>query len=106
MHVVCGPVLRTAGEPTHEERSVNRCKRWQFVCLAVCVAGAAGAQSLTRSTVDAGGGRSSGGGYQLQGTIGQADTQASAGATFRLRGGFWVPTSAPQGDGLFGDGFE
>jgi hypothetical protein len=85
---------------------MDRNTRWVCACLALCATGLATAQSLTRSTVDSGGGRSSGVGYQLEGTIGQPDAQASSGGAFRLRGGFWVPTPAPQGDALFGDGFE
>ena len=85
---------------------MTRFKPCWFVCLTLCAAGVAGAQTLIRSTVDGGGGRSSGGDFRLEGTIGQADTQSSAAAGFRLRGGFWVPATAPQGDRLFGDGFE
>ncbi len=85
---------------------MTRNERWFLAGFALCAAGLAGAQSLTRSTIDAGGGRSSGGAYQLEGTIGQADAQSSSGGTFRLRGGFWVPTQAPQGEALFADGFE
>jgi hypothetical protein len=41
-------------------------------------------------TVDGGGGRSVGGGYSLEGTIGQADAgQALRGGPYELRGGFW-----------------
>jgi hypothetical protein len=41
-------------------------------------------------TVDGGGGRSAGGAYVLQGTIGQADAgQPSRGGPYELRGGFW-----------------
>ncbi len=40
-------------------------------------------------TIDGGGGRSSGGPYELVGTIGQPDAAYSAGGGFELLGGFW-----------------
>ena len=41
------------------------------------------------STIDGGGGQSSGGQYKLTGTIGQPDTDYSAGGNYELLGGFW-----------------
>lgn len=42
------------------------------------------------STLDGGGGRSAGGGYVLEGTIGQPDAgPALRGGTYELHGGFW-----------------
>jgi hypothetical protein len=55
-----------------------------------------GGYDLSWSTIDGGGGTSSGGGYELTGTIGQPDASAPnamAGGTFQLTGGFWVPHS-------------
>ena len=40
-------------------------------------------------TIDGGGGRSSGGPYNLVGTIGQPDAAWSRGGNFELLGGFW-----------------
>jgi len=40
-------------------------------------------------TIDGGGGRSSGGTYNLVGTIGQPDAAWSAGGNYELLGGFW-----------------
>jgi hypothetical protein len=40
-------------------------------------------------TIDGGGGRSSGGPYELVGTIGQPDAAYSAGGGYELLGGFW-----------------
>ena len=55
-----------------------------------------GGFDLTWSTIDAGGRTSStGGGFELGGTIGQADAQAPplmSGGTFELIGGFWPVT--------------
>jgi hypothetical protein len=50
---------------------------------------AAGPYEITWSTIDGGGGRSSGGSYVLTGTIGQADAAYSAGGRYELLGGFW-----------------
>ena len=44
---------------------------------------------LNWSTIDGGGGASSGGQYTLTGTIGQPDAAYSAGAQYELLGGFW-----------------
>lgn len=85
---------------------MRRFCRALLAMTVLCTTGFAAAQSLTRSTVDGGGGASSGGEFRLRGTIGQPDAASASGGTFRLRGGFWIPTNAPQGDALFGDGFE
>jgi hypothetical protein len=47
-----------------------------------------GPYELTWSTIDAGGGQSSGGTYVLTGTIGQPDAAYSAGGKYELLGGF------------------
>lgn len=41
------------------------------------------------STIDGGGGQSTGGQYVLTGTIGQPDASYSAGGNYELLGGFW-----------------
>lgn len=41
------------------------------------------------STIDVGGGQSSGGQYELTGTIGQPDAAYSQGGSYELSGGFW-----------------
>lgn len=96
-----------------------------LVVIAIAIPHAAGAQeSIEWSTLDGGGGRSSGGTYTLGGTIGQADADvvslcsADGGAgcnnaAWRLTGGFWVgaasaPASGCDAEGVcvFRDGFE
>lgn len=59
---------------------------------------------LIQTTIDAGGGASSGSDFELVGTIAQpeADPQQSSGGEFLLAGGFWASAS----DALFSDGFE
>lgn len=64
-----------------------------------------------RSTVDAGGARSSGGGFVVEGTVGQHDAeplQPSVGGAFAVTGGFWtgVVSAPPPGDAIFSNGFE
>ena len=46
--------------------------------------------SIEWYTIDGGGGTSSGGPYQLTGTIGQPDADYSGGEHYVLLGGFWV----------------
>jgi len=66
------------------------------VLLAMCVltalptlAQTGGQYEIDWSTIDGGGGRSSGGTYVLTGTIGQPDAAYSAGGQYELLGGFW-----------------
>ena len=67
----------------------------------VCLTGArAHAQmgpnlDLTWNTLDSGGGTSTGGGFILTGTIGQADAGTATGGGFDLLGGFWGGPSGP-----------
>ena len=52
-------------------------------------------------TIDGGGGFSAGGGFELEGTIGQPDAGILTGGNFELSGGFWagaVPQCACLGD--------
>ena len=72
----------------------------------------AGAATFTqpRSVIAAGGGRSSGGGFTVTGTVGQHDAdplQPSVGSAFAVTGGFWTKSAAaPVGGDIFSDGFE
>lgn len=45
--------------------------------------------SIEWSTIDSGGGTSSGGDYSLSGTVGQPDAGEMSGGDFALTGGFW-----------------
>src|SRR5512142_1014980 len=45
--------------------------------------------SIDWSTVDGGGGTSTGGVYSVSGTIGQPDAGTMSGGTYTLSGGFW-----------------
>lgn len=60
--------------------------------MVVACAAVAAAQDLeiTRSTIDNGGAMTStGGGFELSGTIGQPDAGVLAGGAFEVSGGFW-----------------
>ena len=63
---------------------------------------------ITRATIDAGGGRSQGGGFVLIGTIGQVDAvEMLSGGAYVLSGGFWASGgSEPLPESIFADGFE
>ncbi len=67
-------------------------------CAALTLyAQSGGGYDLSWSTIDGGGGESSGGGYTLTGTVGQPDAQAPAmtGGSYSLQGGFWPGTLPP-----------
>lgn len=59
-----------------------------LLLLSPALAQTAGQYKLTWSTIDGGGGRSSGGPYTLMGTIGQPDAAWSSGGQYELLGGF------------------
>src|SRR5262245_39632006 len=82
-------------------------------CVARIEAPAPGSYDLSWNTIDGGGATfSTGGGYELGGTIGQPDAcPTMTGGAFGLRGGFWPGTgpaintcpadiAPPGGDGL------
>ena len=67
--------------------------KWIFVAASLFLI-AASALALTdpqipRWTVDGGGGQSTGGGYTLNGTLGQPDAGTLSGNAYTLQGGFW-----------------
>lgn len=67
-----------------------------------------GVFTITKHTIDNGGGRSQGVQFTLTGTIGQpeANEQPATGGQFSLRGGFWSVDQTPRPNELFEDGFE
>ena len=70
-------------------------------CLAFCPATSAQAQwySLDWSTIDGGGGTSTGGIYAVTGTIGQPDAGRISGGNYSVDGGFWGLIAAVQAPG-------
>src|SRR5687768_11424934 len=70
-----------------------------------------GIYSITRSTIDVGGGTSTGGPYVVQGTIGQVDAhEPLSGGVLRLQPGFWAAAGTdgqlPAPTLIFRNGFE
>ena len=59
------------------------------VFVSTSLAQTGGPYALEWSTIDGGGGQSSGGQYTLTGTIGQPDAAYSDGGNYELLGGFW-----------------
>jgi hypothetical protein len=55
-----------------------------------------GQYSIDWSTIDGGGGTSTGGVYSVSGTIGQPDAGTMSGGVFTLQGGFWGVVAAVQ----------
>lgn len=81
------------------------------VLLAVSVAvhgQSGGGYEITKSTIDGGGGTSSGGDFVLTGTIGQPDAsaQTAGGGEYALAGGFWARVGEFILELIFKDGFE
>ena len=67
--------------------------------LALVASTAAAADfTIVQYTIDGGGGTSTGGGFSLQGTIGQPDAGYLTGGSFDLEGGFWTSTPTCPGD--------
>ena len=59
------------------------------IWLLMTVPALGGQYEISWSTIDGGGGQSSGGPYTLTGTIGQPDAAWSSGGDYELLGGFW-----------------
>jgi hypothetical protein len=73
--------------------------RWFTAAVSVIAAVAAlGGQdySIDWSSVDGGGGTSTGGVYAVSGTIGQPDAGSMSGGIYQLDGGFWSMISVVQ----------
>src|SRR5689334_12779903 len=75
----------------------------KLTCLLLLIGGVAApisAQTLNIdwSTIDGGGGTSTGGAYAISGTIGQPDVGRATGGNYTLVGGFWglFPDSLPS----------
>jgi uncharacterized membrane protein len=60
-----------------------------LLVVSIAAAQTGGNYDLSWSTIDNGGGSSSGSSYTLEGTLGQPDTGASSGGSYTLYGGFW-----------------
>lgn len=84
----------------------------RLVLLVLLGAGSATAlggvnYSISRWTVDGGGGELDGGVFALRATLGQPDVGSASGDGFAVNGGFWASRSTPPDvDAIFHDGFE
>jgi hypothetical protein len=77
-------------------------KRVKFICVMGALAGVSAAlaqYAINWSTVDGGGGTSTGGVYTVSGTIGQPDAGVMSGGNFTLTGGFWAFAGVVQTPG-------
>jgi hypothetical protein len=63
---------------------------WIMMLVVSAAVTAQGDYEIVWSTIDGGGGQSSGGPYILTGTIGQPDAGYLGGDNYELLGGFWV----------------
>ena len=69
------------------------------VLLVVSTGARAADYTIDWSTIDGGGGTSTGGVYSVSGTIGQPDAGKMTGGSFSLEGGFWGVAAAVQTPG-------
>jgi len=70
-----------------------------LVLLTLATASNAQSYSIDWSTVDGGGGTSTGGVFSVSGTIGQPDAGVMAGGNYSLVGGFWGVITVVQTPG-------
>jgi len=62
---------------------------------------------IKRHSINSGGEISTGGVYQVSGSIGQVDASNKlTGGNYSLNGGFWHESNAATGDLIFKNGFE
>jgi hypothetical protein len=81
-------------------RSANAAGQMRLVFLFLALSFQAwGQYSLDWSTIDGGGGTSTGGVYSVTGTIGQPDAGTMSGGNYTLQGGFWGVIAAVQTPG-------
>ncbi|MCF6289192.1 MAG: hypothetical protein L3J53_08175 [Proteobacteria bacterium] len=75
--------------------------------IAIAQAGVAGTPnySIEKYVISSGGSISSGGGFTVQGSIGQVVTGLSNSASFSLQSGFWHE-AVPLGEEIFKNSFE
>ena len=83
----------------HLKTPMARCATRILVLVWSTVAAHAQQHSIDWSTVDGGGGTSTGGIFTVSGTIAQPDAGQMSGGTFTLEGGFWGIVAAIQTEG-------
>jgi hypothetical protein len=101
----CGSLLPLFQRRGESARGLTQFKTWRLRLLLFChltstfCLCAKAQYSLDWSTVDGGGGASTGGVYAVNGTIGQPDAGAMSGGNYTLQGGFWGIIAAVQTPG-------
>ena len=83
-----------AAHPAHHRSRLLRTAT-SLLATASCLCAQA-QYSIDWSTIDGGGGTSTGGVYTVSGTIGQPDAGTASGGVFTVRGGFWPQVVAVQ----------
>jgi hypothetical protein len=79
----------------------HKIRTWQLGLLLLAPSVLFAQLDVEWSTIDGGGGTSSGGSYSISGTIGQPDAgRAMTNGQFSLTGGFWALPAAVQSPGL------
>ncbi|MBN1510388.1 MAG: hypothetical protein JXB13_00095 [Phycisphaerae bacterium] len=82
---------------TRKRQRQARAILWLAI-LGVAAAAAAGEYEIVRCSVDSGGGVSTGGDFELRGTIGQPDAGDLASGSFGMFGGYWFGCVPGDGD--------
>jgi len=76
------------------------------LCSGLALAQSGGNFEIKKSTIDGGGGLSTGGIFSLNGTVGQVEAvDKVTGGVFSLTGGFWAQASV-NNDIIFKNSFE
>jgi hypothetical protein len=97
--------LRMKKEECRRLNAAARCVRGILCLLTLFILQSAfclrawGQYSIDWSSIDGGGGTSTGGIYTVSGTIGQPDAGTMSGGNYTLNGGFWGVLAAVQSPG-------
>ena len=79
-----------------------------LLLVALAISQAYGQYEIKKYSINNGGGKTTGGVYQMNSSIGQVDASSvRAGGNYTLNGGFWHPKdTTPQPEIIFTNGFE
>ena len=83
-------------------------KKVLFLVLALVMSQAYGQYEMRKYSINSGGGKTTGGDYVINSSIGQIDASSvKTGGNYTLNAGFWHPKdTTPQTDLIFTNGFE
>jgi hypothetical protein len=94
------PGLPQSARSLAHSRTCRQCRGCLcFLLSALCFGAWGQSYSIDWSTIDGGGGTSTGGVYAVTGTIGQPDASEMSGGNYTLQGGFWAIIAAVQTPG-------